>query len=93
MVRRNRSDEHGDRVPLGLEDGLLDVSQVLAVRLERKRAVSHDVEAVGVVHVYDIAGLPTIAAGERVGEDARERSRTQARRCDEVETALEARLR
>ena len=42
-------DEHRDRVPLGLEDGLLDVAEVLAVGLQRKRPVAGDLDPVEIV--------------------------------------------
>src|SRR5579884_3784453 len=45
--------EHGDRVPLGLEDGLRHVAEVLAVAVQRQRPVADDLHSVDVVRVEE----------------------------------------
>ena len=43
--------EHGNGGPLGLEDCALDVSEVLAVDVQRQRAIAGDLDPVEVVAV------------------------------------------
>ena len=82
------------RRPLGLEHRVLDVSEVLAVDLERQRPVADDLEPVGVVHVDEVARARPVAAAERATSAMRGMSaRAHPLRRDEIETALPARLR
>ena len=87
MATAPELDEHRDRRPLGLEDGVLDVSEVLAVDVQRQRDVAADLDPVEVV----LAEEPAIA---RRGRSGREPPPTAARRRDldrrdEVEAVLE----
>ena len=52
---QHRSDEDGDRVALGLVDGLEDVACILAVDLKRQRPVAPDDDAVEVVRREGLA--------------------------------------
>ncbi len=44
-----RSGEHRDGLPLGLEDGVLDVTEVLSVRVQREGDVTPNLDPVEVV--------------------------------------------
>ena len=46
---RRKLDEHGDRPPLGLEDRLGHVAEILSVHLQRQRAVAVDLDPVEIV--------------------------------------------
>ena len=46
---RRKLDEHGDRPPLGLEDRLGHVAEILSVHLQRQRAVALDLDPVEIV--------------------------------------------
>ena len=56
-------DERGHRARLGLEDGLLDVAEILAVRLERHRPFAADDEALAVVQDEQARPRPGAANG------------------------------
>src|SRR4051812_10824271 len=84
-----RSDEHGQRLALGLELGALDVTEVLAVRLERQRPVADDLDPVEVVRVRDVRAAQRRAPGREVGEQARDVHRPDRPRRHEVEPELE----
>src|SRR5215208_4166961 len=81
-------DQHRERIPLRLEDRLLDVAQVLAVDLQRQRPVALDRDAVDVgpsVHERVVAE----AAARRARQEPREDRGADGRRRDVAEAAFE----
>src|SRR5262249_47421114 len=46
--------QHRDRVPLGFEDGMFDVTEVLAVDMKRERDVAGDLDPVEVVLAEEV---------------------------------------
>src|SRR6266540_1232164 len=89
---RGSLDKYGYRAPLGFEDRLLDVAEVFAVGLERKRTVAPDVNPVEVVPVMEICGAGLAAAGQDVGQQPRHVQGRDLCRRDDVQAELEARL-
>ena len=81
--------QHRDRVALGLEHGVLDVTEVLTVGLERLRLVAVDLDPIEVVAVHHVSGPVLPAAEQRVADEARQRRRADAARRDEVEAEVE----
>src|SRR5581483_4291464 len=85
-----RLHEDRDRPALGHEDGLLDVAEVLAVGVERRRPVADDLDAIEVVAVERVAASAGMAGQDREGEgDERTTAHTDGR--DEIEAELELR--
>ena len=48
-------DEDAHGVPLRFEDGFFDVPEILAVGLERKRTVAHELDSVEIVGVAEVS--------------------------------------
>src|SRR4051812_43715984 len=90
ICREAYSGENRDGAPLGFEERLFDVAEVLAVGLERRRLIAADRDAVEVVRVQHRA----FAHVTRKQRDRRadERPPPQAYRRDQVEPQLEVRL-
>ena len=90
FFRSGPSDEHGHGGPLGLEHGSLDVSEVLAVRVERKRNVAADLDPVEVVLAEEPPIVGVTAQDTRChGGQIRGRNLDGS---DEVETSVEGRF-
>src|SRR4029453_11227314 len=85
--------EHPERRALRFEVRLVDVSEVLAVDLERGRSVGAHHELVRIVHVEDVRGALLALAGKRPGSDLGQAPCLELAGCDEVEAELELRLR
>src|SRR5712691_12619216 len=90
-VYLERSDENRNRVPLGLEDGLGHVAEVLSVGLERQRLSAADDDPIEVVAGEHTACALQPAPGRDAREQPRQRSRRDALGRSQVETELEAR--
>ncbi len=62
---RRSSNQYRNRPPLGLEDGALDVAEVLAVGVQRQRDIAADLDPVEVVLAQEpaIVGAPAQYAG------------------------------
>src|SRR5262249_33451804 len=69
-ARSGSGDLH--RTALGFEDRVVDVAQVLAVDLERQRAVAHDLDAIGVVLVEHVPRRLLPLAANRIRREARQ---------------------
>src|SRR4051812_11641572 len=83
-------DEYRERIPLRLEDRLLDVAQVLAVDLQRQRPVAPDRDPVDVGARVDERVLAE-AAARRARQQPGQSRRPDRRRRDVAEAALEPR--
>ena len=92
MVAPRRGHQHRDSVALRLEDGLGDVAEVLAVRLQRQRLVAPDADHVGVVRGQDARQPREPAAGRDAHRQAQRARPAEALGRDQVEPELEARL-
>src|ERR1700675_799897 len=76
--------QNPDGIPFGLEDDRLDVTQVLAVHLERQRAIAANLDPLEIVAVDDVLRV-LAAATERVAKQARDPHRPDAPRRNQVE--------
>src|SRR5215213_6004884 len=85
--------EHPERRALRFEVRLLDVTEVFAVHLKRRRPVRSDDELVGVVHVEDVRRPLLALPGDHPGGDLGQTPRLELSGGDEVEPELELRLR
>ena len=95
LIRRRcglRDQKHGDGVALGLDEGVRDVAEILAVGLERHRRVADHLDPVRVVLVQNMARCRPLPAAECVPRESRG---PRARSCgrNQVEAALEACVR
>ena len=82
-------DEHGDRAALRLEDGLRHVAEILAVRLQRQRAVATHLDPVEIVTAQRVPRGAPPGDGE---QQRRQRAGSHRHRREEVEAFLEDRL-
>src|SRR5436305_14844955 len=87
---RRSSNQYRHRRSLGLEDCSLDVTEVFAVGVERKRDVAADLDPVEVV-LADEAAIVSPTA-QNTGGHRRQRKRCDLDRRDEIEAPTELRL-